>query len=295
MLDWALRKGGIPRGCLIDLFGDEGLGKTTLTLSVMAERIRCKEYCAYIDIEHRINPDLVDLIIPDKNYFKIFQPKDGDAALLLLESIAKMGEFKMIGMDSMAALVPAELLEEDATDPIALTARKVTKSIKKILGPIYENGTIVFLINQMRANLSFFRGGKVSTSINALKFLASIRLQMSSEGMEREGDSPVGQKVVITVVKNSFATPYGKAPITIVFGKGIDKTRDLLECGKLVDIIVQNGGWFTYQDKDGDKVNEIRAHGEADLVRQLTPIMPRVMEKIHAAMQLYKGFHEPTV
>jgi len=298
MLDMALHKGcksdrpiGIPRGCVVDLFGDEGLGKTTLTLYMMAERIRNKEHCVYLDVEHRINPDLLDIMIPDKNYFTIFQPKDGDAALSLLESVVKMKDVRMLAVDSMAAIVPSEMFEEDAGNYVGLAARKITNTIKKILPSVYENRTIVVLINQMRANLSFtFRGSdKKSTSHWALKFLASIRLQMTSDGVIRVSDDVLGQKVVVTAVKNSFAAPYGKAPMSIIFGKGIDRVRDLIDCGILSGVIEKNGGWFAYRDegKKGE-VAEIKAHGEEELVQKLTPILPKVMARIQKALQSVK-------
>jgi len=304
-LDRALRKGGIPRGCIVDLFGDETLGKTTIALTMMAARIRNGERCAYIDAEHKLNPDLVNIVIPNKELFHSFRPKDGDAALALLESFVKMNEFKMVAVDSMAAIVPSEMLEEDANpNRPGLAANRITTALKRILTPVDDNDMIVITINQMRANMSFFaRGsGKVPTSINALKFLASIRIQLNSEGLIRENDEAIGQKVGVGVIKNNFAAPFGKASLTIIYGKGIDANRDLVDCGVALDVIQKNGGWFSYMDegKKGDPI-EIKAHGEAELLEKLTPIMDKVRAKIHASMQFKKeqpsadaGTPEPT-
>lgn len=292
MLDFALRKGGIPRGSVVDLFGEEGLGKTTLTLSLMAERIKNNEHCAYIDAEHRLNPDLVKILIPNREYFHVYPPTDGDAALALLETFVKNNQFRMIAVDSMAAIVPVEMLEEDANpNRPGLIANRITQTLRKIMKPVKENGQIVVLINQMRDNMSFFArpGSKKPTTINALKFFSSIRLQMNNEEFIKEGDEVLGHRVMIKVMKNTFASPFGKAPMTIVFGKGFDRVRDLVDCGVLTGVIAKNGGWFSYAD-DGKKgeVVEIKAHGEDELVEKLAPVMSKVVAKIHAAMLIAK-------
>ena len=292
MLDFALRKGGIPRGCIVDLFGEESLGKTTLTISIMSERVKNKEHCAYIDVEHRINHDLVNLLIPDefKEYWHEFQPKDGDSALALLESFVKMNEFRMIAVDSMAAIVPCEMLEEDANpNRPGLAASRITQALKRIMGPVYGNEQIVILINQMRDNMSFFAkpGGKKSTTINALKFFSSIRMQISNEGLVREGDESSGQKVMLSIVKNSFAKPHGKAPMTIMFGHGIDKTRDLVDCGIMTGVVMKNGGWLSYKGaNDQGEPMEVKAHGEDELMEKLAPAMNKIGQDIHLAMKL---------
>jgi recombination protein RecA len=288
MLDFALRKGGIPRGCIIDLFGEEGLGKTTLTLALMAERIKVGEHCAYIDAEHRLNPDLVRIMIPNRDFFHVYPPTDGDAALALLETFVKNNEFKMIAVDSMAAIVPTEMLEEDANpNRPGLIANRITQALRKIMKPVRENGQIVVLINQMRDNMSFFArpGSKKATTINALKFFSSIRMQMKSEALIKNGDEVLGHKLNIDIIKNSFAKPFGKSTMTIVFGEGVDKARDLVDCGVLTGAIVKSGGWFSYMDdsKKGEPV-EIKAHGEQELLEKLTPIMDRVLAKVHATM-----------
>ena len=295
MLDLALRKGGIPRGCIIDLFGEEGLGKTTLTLSLMAERIKNKEHCAYIDAEHRLNPDLVKILIPNKEYFHVYLPIDGDAALALLDKFVREDQFSMIAVDSMAAIVPSEMMEEDANpNRPGLAAKRITQAIQRIMTPVANNGQIVILINQMRDNLSFFAkpGSKKSTSINALKFFASIRMQMSSEGLIRESDEVLGHNLKIGIIKNSFAHPFGKAPLTIMFGKGIDRTRDVVDCGVMTGTIVKTGGWFSYVDDSKKEPVEIKAHGEEELMEKLAPIMGKVHDKMHAAMKTIKELKE---
>jgi len=229
------------------------------------------------------------LIPTGREFFHEFQPKDGDAALALLDSFVKMNEFKMIAVDSMAAIVPSEMLEEDANpNRPGLAAARITQSLKRIMGPVVENEQIIVLINQMRDNMSFFArpGGKKATSINALKFFASIRIQMKSEGLIRSGDEVLGHKLSIDVVKNSFSQPFGKAPMTLMFGKGFDRDRDLIDCGVMTGAIVKNGGWFSYMDdsKKGEAV-EIKAHGEEEMVAKLMPIIAKVNDKIHEAMK----------
>jgi len=293
MLDWAIGSGGIPRGCSVDLFGLPSLGKTTMVLSIMGERTKFGERCAFIDVEHRLTQSLIDTLIPNQKMFEVIQPKDGDSALALLKELIAEPEFRVVTVDSMSVIVPSEMTEEGANpDRPGLAAKRITQTLSQSLTPVYANRTIVFLLHQMRANMSFFsKNPSVPTSNYSTQHLTSLRLAITSNHKDgpseiKDGDNIIGQRVKITVVKNTFGPPGKIAPITIMYGKGLDKVRDLIDCGIITDVIQKTAGWYTYTDKSDKKVPiEIKAHGEDELVKKLMPIMPKVYERIRESMK----------
>ena len=290
MLDWAIGRGGIPRGTAIDLFGLPSLGKTTMVLSIIGERTKFEERCAFIDVEHRLDQTLIDTMIPNQKMFEVFQPKDGDSALALLKSLVALPEFSMVAVDSMSVIVPSEMAEEDANpDRPGLAAKRITQAMNLLKDPIYQNRTIVFLLHQMRANMSFFsKNPSVPTTNYSTQHLTSLRLAIKRDGISeiKDGDNIIGQRVKIEVVKNTFASPGKVAPITIMYGKGLDKVRDLIDCGIITGVIQKAIGWYTYIDDSDKKAPvEIKAHGEDELVKKLMPIMPKVYGRIHEAME----------
>lgn len=282
-LDCATRV-GIPRGCIIDLYGEEGLGKTTLSLSIVGERVKHGERCAYIDVEHRLSPKLVSLLIPDPSLMEIFHPLDGDAALACMERLAHHPEIRMIVMDSLAAIVPGELLEEDASPdgPIALTARRIASSIKKVMTPLVSNNCVLIAINQIRMKPMSMGDPRIPTGGKALKFFASLRMNMLKDSFIKDGDVVSGQRVNVIMEKNSFAAPFGKATLNIVYGRGVDKDRDMVDCGIQTGVIVKSSSWLSYKDEAAGI--DIKAHGERDLVEKIAPHMETVREKISAAL-----------
>lgn len=286
MVDWAIGE-GLPRGSIFDLFGVESLGKTTMILSLMGERTKFGEKCVFIDVEHRINPKLVDIVVPNKENLEIFRPKDGNSTFALIEKLVlDHPEVRMIGVDSIAAIVPNEMFEEDFNpNRTGILANRTQLTLRKIMKAVQTNGTIVFLVNQMRANLQSWRGGLTPTGGNAIKFLASVRMYMQPDSPIMDGETKIGHKVKVTMQKNSWGYPGRTAPLTIIYGKGIDKVRDLIDCGVLTGVITKSVGWYTYEEtnKKGEK-NMIRAHGEKELIEKLTPIMPKVYEQIREAM-----------
>lgn len=283
-IDWATGKGGIPRATVVDLFGDESLGKTTLVLSMIAERLRAGEPCAYVDVEHRLTPDLVEQIIPNKENFEVFYPKDGDAALAIAEKVMSLG-FRFVAIDSLAAIVPAEMLDEEFNpNRTGLAAARKTQFLNRVRAKITENGIILLCVNQMRANMmqSGYGPTKVPTGGWAIKFAASLRMLMASDGPIREGDTLVGHKLKIAMVKNTFAHPGKVALLSLLYGVGIDQTRDLIEAGTATGVITQSAGWYTYEDEDH---KAIRMHGADALIEALAPNMVKVQTRIREAMK----------
>ena len=288
MLDWATRQSGIPRGCLVDLFGEEGLGKTTLALTLISERIKFGERCAFIDVEHKNNPALIKLLIPDQELLgEPYEPTDGDAALSLLGDLVGNPKIRMVVFDSLAAVVPIEAYDEDANpDRPGLKARRITQALDKIMLPLVKNGCIVIFINQMRDKMSFVgRPGKVPTGGNAIKYYASLRMHMTRKAPIRDGDMLVGHQVEVKIVKNNFAAQDLVAPMSIIYGEGIDKVRDLIECGVMLGVIKKDVGWYSFEDVDEKgKKTEYKGQGQDTIIEKLTPIMTRVYERIREAM-----------
>jgi recombination protein RecA len=283
-LDKATSKGGIPRGLLVDLYGDEGLGKTTMSLSMIAERMRSGEHCAFIDVEHRLMPELKATIIPqdvDEELLEIFQPRTGEVAFGIIERLLnERPEFRMIVLDSVAALVFEEETEYDKySGPIALLARRVGNFSKKIMATIYEYGALVVFINQMRTSPNPYGPMfKTSTGGKAVRFLSSLRLNMQGNQLIKKGEDIIGQKVKVKIEKNSCGAPHRETLVSIVYGEGIDRVRDVVDCGIDAGVIVQNGGYYKLRQTDdkGKVIRDIQAHGEAAFVAKVEPELDEV-------------------
>ncbi len=288
-LDMATTKGGIPRGLLVDLYGDEGLGKTTMSLTMIAERIKQGERCAFIDIEHRLNPQLKRMIIPDdKGLLEIFEPKDGDNAFSIVEQILQYPEFRMVVLDSLAALVFPEVKEEDKhTEPIALGARRIGLHTKKIMEMIYQHSSIVVFINQMRMGISMYGPlTKTSTGGKAIRFFSSLRLNMKSGEPLKSVDQIYGQKVKLVIDKNSFGPPFRQTFIYLIYGKGIDRTTDLINCATELGLVKQKASWLFFSLKNSKgEVKEIQGQGVRGLVEELTPMWDQVVAQVREAMK----------
>lgn len=288
-LDVATGKGGIPRAILIDMYGDEGLGKTTMTLTMMAERIRNGEHCAYVDVEHRLRPELIDQIIPDKSLFHVFEPKDGSAALSTLETMANMKDIRMVAIDSLAALVMPEMNDPDKRmEPIAINARYISLSVKKLLEPVFRNNTIVIFINQMRISPMAWGVQKLPTGPKAVRFNCSLRIKLNGDEDVKSGTEKVGHKLELTIEKNTFGPPWRKAYVTLMYGEGIDRAADVVDAGVACGVIDKAASWFTYKEKNekDEIVSEVKAHGEKDLLEKLiaAKLLDSVRDRIRAAV-----------
>jgi len=280
-LDQATTKGGMPRGLLIDLYGDEGLGKTTLVLAMMAERVRHGERCVYVDVEHRLQNDLVLQIIPgtyvneegqirqEDDLFRVYQPLLGEETFSLIEKLIREPSVRMVAMDSVPALTfQEEVVEDKFTTPIGIVARRIGLFTKRILGTVYEYGPLVVFINQMRMSPNTYGPLlKTSTGGKAIRFACSLRIHLHPEQLIKEGEVIVGQKVKLRIEKNTIGAPQRETSLSIMFGKGIDRVRDLVDTALEAGVATQSGGWY----KLSWKGQEISGHGEADFVEKIAP------------------------
>jgi recombination protein RecA len=275
-VDLATRLPGFPRGVIVDLYGSEGLGKTTWALTMIAERIKHKERCVYIDVEHRINPDLVDIIIGESDLFTILNPKDGDAALAELQALAAIPEIKMIVMDSVAALIPKAALDNPDKSYTAAVAIAMNDALKRLSITVYANDAIVLFINQVRSTPMSFgpMNNQVPTGGRALKFYASLRMHMVSNAALKVGDQIIGQKVDIIMSKNSYRAPHGRTSLNIMFGEGVDKFRDVLDWALEYDIVHKSSSWYTY--------GGIKANGETAFIKEMGPVYEEICAAVKA-------------
>lgn len=290
-LDTVTCKGGIPRGLLVDLYGDEGLGKTTMTLTMVAERLRHGERCAYIDVEHRLQKDLLEGIIPDANQRKlleIFEPKDGDDAFSVVEQILQYPEFRFVTVDSLAALVFPEIKEEDKhTEPIAINARRIGIHTKKIMEMIYANNAIVVFINQMRmAQTGGWTGfAKTATGGKALRFFSSLRINLKAGQLIKSVDQIVGQTVKVVIDKNSFGPPHKETQFILnYFPVGIDRTSDLITCAEELGIVSRSGSWVRFKFKGAKGEEEIQGQGDRGLAEKLAPVWDKALKQVQEAL-----------
>jgi len=285
-LDLASRLGGVPRGCTIDLYGEEGLGKTTLALTLVSERIKAKERCVYLDVEHRLDPELIGIICGDdwEEYMSVMQPKDAESALTEVIELTKIPEVKMIVLDSVAALVPKHCMDENEKEQTAEIARLMSSHLKMVSPIRYNNQTILLYINQIRSRPMVI--GPVTsqpTGGRALKFYSDLRLNIIRNTFIREGEHVAGQKVDLMVEKNRFGPPHGRATMSIIFGTGLDKMRELIDWGLDLAIIRKSSSWYYYEEtlEDGTK-KEYKGNGEVALIEQIMPIYDKIAAQIRA-------------
>jgi recombination protein RecA len=249
MLDRALG-GGYPGGRIIDVFGEESVGKTTLCLHAIAEMHKSdpESMCAFVDAEHALDPTYASSLGVDMNRMLISQPDNGEQALEIVDMLVRSGAVKIIVIDSVPALVPqAELAGEVGEAIIGLQARLMSQALRKLTAITSRSGTTVFFTNQMRAKIAFgFGPNTTSTGGNALKFYASQRVEIRRIGQVKQDDVVVGFKTRIKAVKNKVASPYKVVEVTITFGKGINRQIELIDLGMEHGIIKKSGAWYSY-------------------------------------------------
>lgn len=249
-LDIALGLGGIPRGRVVEIFGPEAGGKTTLALHMIAEVQKHSGTAAFIDAEHALDPTYSKTIGVDLDHLLLSQPNSGEQALEITEQLTRSGAIDIVVVDSVAALVPeAEIEGEMGDSQVALQARLMSQALRKLASAISQAKTIVVFINQIRAKIGVRWGPKTTTSGGrALKFYTSIRLDIRRIGSIKEGDQKVGNETLVRVVKNKIAPPFKEARFDIIYGRGIDHERDLLYTGEKLDIVDKSGSWYSYND-----------------------------------------------
>jgi len=254
-LDIALGIGGLPRGRIIEVYGPESSGKTTLALHVVAEAQRAGGTCAFIDAEHALDPSYARKLGVNIDDLLISQPDAGEQALEIADTLVRSGAIDVLVIDSVAALVPrAELEGEMGDSHVGLQARLMSQALRKLTGSISRSRCMVIFINQIRSKIGVMFGNpETTTGGNALKFYASVRLDIRRIGAIKDRESVVGNQTRVKVVKNKLAPPFRQVEFDIMYGEGISKMGELIDLGVKAGIVEKSGAWFSY---DGQRIGQ---------------------------------------
>ncbi len=283
-LDIALGIGGLPRGRVVEIYGPESSGKTTLTLQVIAEAQKAGGTCAFIDAEHALDPVYAESLGVDTENLLVSQPDTGEQALEIADMIVRSGAVDVVVIDSVAALTPkAEIEGEMGDSHVGLQARLMSQALRKMTGSIKHSNTLVVFINQIRMKIGVMFGSpETTTGGNALKFYSSVRLDIRRIGAVKEGEEVVGNQTRVKVVKNKVAPPFRQTEFQILYGKGIHRTGEILELGVNHGIVEKSGAWYAYgNDRIGqgrknaaeflDQNSAMRDEIESRIRKQLLP------------------------
>ena len=250
-LDLALGVGGLPKGRVIEIYGPESSGKTTLTLHAIAEAQKAGGVCAFIDAEHALDVGYAKNLGVDTDNLLVSQPDFGEQALEILETVIRSGAVDLVVIDSVAALTPKVEIDGDMDDQqVGVQARLMSKALRKITGLLNKMNCTVIFINQIRMKIGMTGYGSPETTTggNALKFYSSVRLDIRRIATLKQGENSIGNRVKVKVVKNKVAAPFKQAEFDIMFGEGISKTGELVDYGVKLDIVDKAGAWFSYGD-----------------------------------------------
>ena len=258
-LDVALGIGGLPMGRIVEIFGPESSGKTTLTLSVIAQAQKAGKVCAFIDAEHALDPIYAAKLGVDVKELFVSQPDNGEQALEICDALVRSGAIDVIIVDSVAALTPkAEIAGDMGDSHVGLQARLMSQALRKLTGQIKNANCLVVFINQIRMKIGVMFGNpETTTGGNALKFYSSVRLDIRRVGAVKDGEEQIGNETRVKVVKNKLAAPFRQVDFQILYGEGISKNGELIELGVKHKLVNKAGAWFSY---NGEKIGQGKAN-----------------------------------
>ena len=281
-LDIALGIGGLPKGRIVEIYGPESSGKTTLTLSVIAEAQKQGATCAFVDAEHALDPDYAGKLGVNVDDLLVSQPDTGEQALEITDMLVRSNAVDVIIVDSVAALVPKAEIEGEMGDAhVGLQARLMSQALRKITGNIKNANCLVIFINQIRMKIGVMFGNpETTTGGNALKFYASVRLDIRRTGAVKEGDEVVGSETRVKVVKNKVSPPFRQAEFQILYGKGIYRTGEIIDLGVQLGLVEKSGAWYSYQ---GSKIGQGKANA-AKYLEENPEIGQEIEQQIRAKL-----------
>ncbi len=286
-LDIALGIGGLPKGRIIEIYGPESSGKTTLTLHCIAEEQKKGGICAFVDAEHALDPQYARKLGVDLDELLISQPDTGEQALEITDTLVRSGAVNMVVVDSVAALTPKSELEGDMGDSsVGVHARLMSQAMRKLTGSIARSNCMVIFINQIRMKIGVMFGSpETTTGGNALKFYSSVRLDIRRIGSIKDKDEVVGNSTRVKVVKNKVAPPFKQVEFDIMYGEGISKMGELLDLGVKAGVVEKSGSWFSYGD---ERIGQGRENAK-NFLRENGAVALEIEDKIRAAHGL--DFH----
>jgi recombination protein RecA len=282
-LDAALGVGGFPRGRVIEIFGPESSGKTTIALQVIAEAQKAGGIAAFIDVEHALDPGYARKLGVDIDNLLVSQPDWGEQALEITNTLTNSGQIDVLVVDSVAALVPkAELDGEMGDSHMGLQARLMSQALRKLTAIVSKSRTCLIFINQIREKIGVMFGNpETTTGGRALKFYSSIRVDIRRIAAIKDGDQVVGNRTKVKVVKNKVASPFREAEFDIIYGEGISKEGDLLDLGVAQDLVEKSGSWFSYK---GERIGQGRENA-----RQFLKDNPDIRKAVDTELRMRLG------
>ncbi|HPO18510.1 MAG TPA: recombinase RecA [Rubrivivax sp.] len=281
-LDIALGVGGLPRGRVVEIYGPESSGKTTLTLQVIAEMQKLAGVCAFIDAEHALDTQYAQKLGVDLQDLLISQPDTGEQALEIVDALVRSGSVDLIVVDSVAALTPKAELEGEMGDSLpGLQARLMSQALRKLTATINKTNTMVIFINQIRMKIGVMFGNpETTTGGNALKFYASVRLDIRRTGSIKKADEVIGSETKVKIVKNKVAPPFKTAEFDILYGEGISREGEIIDMGVAARVIDKAGAWYAY---NGEKIGQGKDNAR-EFLRENAALAVEIENKVREAM-----------